>query len=431
MLSSLIAPALARRGIHYGWVMIAVTFVVALCSAGALGMLGALLLPVQREFGWETASISGALAVRLLIYGLMGPFAAALLQRYGLQRVVAVALGLVIAGCLLSTTMSTIWQLWLFWGLLIGVGSGMTALVLGATVASRWFVAHRGLVIGILTAANATGQLIFLPVTAWLVETYGWRVAILPGMAGCLTAAALMILFGCDRPADVGLAAYGEKADSVAPPPPAHANPAKAAIGALAEASGSRVFWVLFATFLICGLSTNGLIQTHFIALCSDFGMAQVEAASVLALMGAFDFIGTILSGWLSDRFDNRALLFWYYGLRGLSLLFLPTSTFTLYGLSIFAVFYGLDWIATVPPTVKLAGQAFGREKAPLVFGWVFTGHQVGAAIAAFGAGLSRDVLASYLPAFYVAGAACLFAALLALLAKPAEPRLRAQPSTG
>ncbi|HEY4250680.1 MAG TPA: MFS transporter, partial [Roseomonas sp.] len=284
------------------------------------------------------------------------------------------------------------------------------------TVAGRWFAQRRGLVLGLLTAANATGQLALLPMAAWLAQHEGWRIAMIPGLIACGLAGLLMVLFGRDHPAELGLAPYGDTAPpGPVPPRPAGGNAVRTAFATLAEASGSRVFWILFVTFMICGLSTNGLIQTHFIPLCSDFGMAQVEAASVLAMMGAFDFIGTIASGWLSDRLDNRKLLFWYYGLRGLSLLALPSSTFTLYGLSIFAAFYGLDWIATVPPTVKLAGRAFGRDRAPLVFGWVFTGHQLGAATAALGAGLSRDALASYLPAFYIAGGACLLAAFLAL----------------
>ncbi|MBL6456001.1 MFS transporter [Belnapia sp. T6] len=423
MLANRLAPALARRGIHYGWVMVALTFLVALSSAGALGILGALLLPLQREFGWETGAISGALALRLLLFGLMAPFAAALLQRYGLRRIVAFALSLVVLGCVLSQGMTEIWQLWLTWGVMTGIGTGMTALVLGATVANRWFVQRRGLVLGMLTAANATGQLAFLPLAAWLAQNEGWRVAMLPGLGACLLAGLLMLLLGSDHPAELGMNAYGDASVTIAPRPPAPSgNAVRNAFAALADGARSRVFWILFATFLICGLSTNGLIQTHFIPLCADFGMAEVEAASVLAMMGAFDFLGTIASGWLSDRYDNRKLLFWYYGLRGISLLFLPFSTFSLYGLSIFAVFYGLDWIATVPPTVKLAGQAFGRERAPLVFGWVFTAHQLGAATAALGAGLSRDALASYLPAFFLAGAACLLAALLALGARPARP---------
>lgn len=417
MLSTPLAAILARRGIHYGWVMVALTFLVAVSSAGAMGVLGAMLLPLQREYGWATASISGALALRLLLFGLMAPFAAALLQRYGLRRMVVLALTMVVAGCLMSMGMTAVWQLWFFWGVVTGLGTGMTALVLGATMANRWFAARRGLVIGLLTAASATGQLVLLPIGAWLAQEHGWRVAIMPGLAACTVAAVLMVLFGRDHPSELGLAAYGET--TVTSPPAPAGNPVRNAFAMLAEASRSRVFWILFATFLICGLSTNGLLQTHFIPLCVDFGMAEVQAASVLAMMGVFDFVGTIASGWLSDRYDNRKLLFWYYGLRGLSLLWLPSSTFTLYGLSIFAVFYGLDWIATVPPTVRLAGQAFGREKAPLVFGWVFTAHQLGAAIAALGAGVSRDALASYLPAFYLAGAACLVAAVLALGARP------------
>ncbi len=419
MLSHLLAPALARRGVHYGWVMVALTFLVSLSSAGALGILGALLLPLQRDFGWDTGAISGALALRLLLFGMIAPFAAALLQRYGLRRTVTAALAFVVLGVLLSTGMTEVWQLWLSWGVLTGIGTGMTALVLGATVANRWFARRRGLVLGILTAANATGQLAFLPLAVWLAQTEGWRAAMLPGLGACALAGVLMLLFGRDHPSELGLNAYGDGAAAVAPRPSAPAgNAVRNAFRALADASGSRVFWILFATFMVCGLSTNGLIQTHFIPLCSDFGMAEVQAASVLAMMGAFDFVGTIASGWLSDRYDNRKLLFWYYGLRGLSLLFLPMSAFSLYGLSLFAVFYGLDWIATVPPTVKLAGQAFGRERAPLVFGWVFTAHQLGAAVAALGAGMSRDALASYLPAFYLAGAACLVAALLALAAR-------------
>jgi sugar phosphate permease len=423
MLAASLAPALARRGIHYAWVMVALTFLVSLTSAGAMGILGALLLPLQREYAWETGAISGALALRLLLFGLMAPFAAALLQRYGLRRMVLAALSLVLAGCLLSLRMTSIWHLWLCWGVLTGLGTGMTALVLGATVANRWFVQRRGLVLGILTAANATGQLAFLPLAAWLAQNEGWRVALLPGLAACALSGLLMWLLGRDHPAELGLNAYGETATAIAPrPAPPAGNAVRNAFAALADAAQTRTFWILFVTFLICGLSTNGLIQTHFIPLCADFGMAEVEAASVLAMMGAFDFVGTIASGWLSDRYDNRKLLFWYYGLRGLSLLFLPMSSFSLYGLSLFAVFYGLDWIATVPPTVKLAGQAFGRERAPLVFGWIFTAHQLGAAIAALGAGLSRDALASYLPAFYTAGAACLVAALLALAIRRPRP---------
>jgi predicted MFS family arabinose efflux permease len=298
------------------------------------------------------------------------------------------------------------------WGFLVGSGTGFLATVLSATIATRWFTARRGLVVGLLTASSATGQLVFLPLLASLNERFGWRVSILVVTSAMALAVLAVLALMRDRPSDVGLPPYGETA--VTPPAPPSAA-ALSPIAALREAARTRVFWILFATFFICGASTNGLIQTHFIPLCADFGLPAVGAASVLAMMGIFDFIGTVGSGWLSDRYDNRWLLAWYYGLRGLSLMVLPFTDFTFYGLSLFAVFYGLDWIATVPPTVKITAASFGRERANLVFGWVFAGHQIGAATAAFGAGLSRTVLATYLPAFFAAGALCVIAAVLVL----------------
>ena len=415
MLAPLLAARLARRGIHYGWVMAAITFLVMFSTAASMSMPAVMLVPVQGQFGWSTASISGALALRLLLFGLMGPFAAAILLRYGFRATVTAAVLLIAAGLLASTQATAPWVLWATWGLVLGIGSGLTAMVLGASVASRWFVARRGLVVGIMSASSATGQLLVLPLAAWLAENWGWRLAILPALAACALAGVLALLFGRSEPADLGLTAYGETADFVPAP---KVNPIRAAFGALRVGARSQIFWILFGTFFVCGLSTNGLIQTHFIPLCHDFGLGEVQAASVLAMMGLFDLIGTIGSGWLSDRYDNRWLLFWYYGLRGLSLLWLPYSSFTFFGLSLFAVFYGLDWIATVPPTVKLAAKTFGREQAPLIFGWVFTGHQLGAATAALMAGVSRDTLSSYLPAFYTAGFACLIAAVAILFAR-------------
>jgi MFS family permease len=312
--------------------------------------------------------------------------------------------------------MTKVWQLMLLWGVAIGIGTGMTALVLGATIATRWFAARRGLVVGILTASVATGQLVFLPLLASITEKMGWRVALalMCVMLGIAAFAVLMLMR--DRPGDVGLRPFGDEGTQPLPAPPPNTAPIMAAaLGTLRDASKTRVFWILFATFFICGASTNGLIQVHLIPMCLDFGIPQVQAASLLAAMGVFDFFGTILSGWLSDRYDNRYLLFWYYGLRGLSLLFLPFTDFSFYGLSLFAMFYGLDWIATVPPTVRLTAQRFGPERANLVFGWIFAGHQLGAGMAAFGAGLSRTVLASYLPAFFAAGMLCIVAAVIVL----------------
>jgi MFS family permease len=410
----MLAQTLSRRfadwGIHYGWAIVGVTFLVSLVTAGAMGLPGALILPLSREFGWNTEQISGALALRILLFGLMAPFAAALIERYGLKRVILSALVLISCGLLLALAMSQIWHLILLWGIVVGIGTGMTALVMAAIVSTRWFTERRGLVLGMLTASSATGQLAFLPLAAWLESHYGWRWALAPSLIGMAVAAVAVLLFMVDRPADVGLVPYGETG-KVAPPAPL--TPAfSTAFRILREVSGSGAFWVLAGTFFICGLSTNGLIQTHFISLCADFGVASVTAASMLAMMGIFDFFGTIASGWLSDRYDNRALLFMYYGLRGLSLLYLPGSSFSVYGLSLFAVFYGLDWIATVPPTVRLAAQCFGRERAGVAFGWIFAAHMIGAAVAAYGAGFSRTTLQTYVPAFYVAGAACLVAAM-------------------
>lgn len=413
---------LRRRGLHYSWVIVAVTFLTGLTSSAALGLPGALLQPLATEFGWDVEQISSALAVRFVLFGLMGPFAAILMERFGLRHVVVTALTLVAAGMALATQMTQFWHLVLFWGIMLGIGSGMTALVLSAIVSNRWFDSHRGLVVGMLTASSATGQLVFLPVGAWLIERFGWRMAVLPVFAACALAAVLVLLLMRNRPNELGLTPYGAApGTTVAPPTPTMHITFATPFKVLASVAGNRVFWILFGTFFICGLSTNGLIQTHFISLCGDAGLAAVPAASVLAMMGAFDLVGTIGSGWLSDRYDNRKLLFVYYGLRGLSLFWLPYSEFTFYGLSLFAMFYGLDWIATVPPTVRLVASTFGKERAGMVFGWVFAGHQLGAAVAAWGAGRVRTMMLTYNPALFAAGAACLIAAgVILLIRRPA-----------
>lgn len=407
--------AMARCGWHYGWVVAAVTFLTMLVTAGAVGAPGVLIGPLQREFGWATADISSALAVRLLLFGLMGPFAAAFMNRFGLRRVAGTALALITAGILGSFVMTQLWHLVLLWGVVVGFGTGLTAMVLGATVATRWFSARRGLVLGLLTASTATGQLVFLPLLASLTDRLGWRSALVVVLVMLIVAALAVLTLMRDRPADVGLAPYG--ADEIVPAPTQDTSMRAMLMSpllALREASRTHTFWVLFGTFFVCGASTNGLVQTHFISLCGDYGMAAVTAAGVLAMIGIFDFAGTVGSGWLSDRYDSRWLLFWYYGLRGLSLLYLPFSDFSFYGLWLFAVFYGLDWIATVPPTIKITADRFG-DKANLVFGWIFAGHQLGAAFAAYGAGFSRTVYESYLPAFFIAGALCLFAAAFSI----------------
>ena len=412
-----------RRNIHYSWVVAAVAFLTMLTASAALGLPGAFLKPFSQEFGWNLEQMSSALAVRFVIFGVMGPFAAVLMARYGLRRIICTAMVLVLTGLTLATQMTALWQLVALWGVVLGLGSGMTALVLGATVANHWVEHRRGLVMGMLAASTATGQLVFLPMAVWLIEHMGWRMAILPLSVMCLTVFALAFSLIRNHPRELGLRPFGVPLSApTETPAPTRRLTLLEPLRALLIASRSSMFWVLAGTFFVCGLSTNGLIQTHFISLCGDYGLAALPAASVLAMIGAFDFVGTILSGWLSDRYDNRKLLFWYYGLRGLSLFWLPHSDFSLAGLSLFAMFYGLDWVATVPPTVKLASATFDKAHGPMIFGWIFASHQLGGAVAAYGAGLSRTVLLSYSPALYAAGAACLLAAVSILLVRRPTP---------
>jgi MFS family permease len=415
MFAAALAPWFARRGIHYGWVMVALTFVTAVCSAAAIGMPAVLILPLTQEFGWSRGEISGAMALMLVLFGSMAPFGGALMLRYGLRRVVVGAAMLAVLALAGATVMSELWHLWITLGVVLGTAAGTTAMVLSATVANRWFSERRGLVMGVLAAATATGQLIFLPTNSWIAAEFGWRMAVLPGIIGCALCAVAYMLLARDWPAEIGIAPYGET--RIQPPPAASAGNAVAmSLGLLREAAGTRAFWVIAGTFFICGLSTSGTVQQHFIPYCADFGVAQVAAASMLAMMGMFNFIGTIISGWLSDRFDNRILLAWSYGLRGLSLMWLPFSGFDMVSLTIFAVFFGLDFIATVPPTVKLAAQHFGAAKGPIVFGWAFAAHQLGGAVAALGTGLTRDAFSTYLPAFFAAGLSCMVAVVAVFL---------------
>jgi len=411
MFASSLAPWLTRRGIHYGWFMVAMTFLTTICSSAAISLSGILVLPLVQEFGWGRAEIAAVMGLMLLLFAGTAPFAGALMLRYGLCRTVAAAVTMTLLGLGLTARMTVLWQFALAFGGLIGVAAGMLAMALPASIANRWFNLRRGLAMGILTAAFAAGQLTFMPTNAWLATHYGWRMALLPVAIGCALCVVLYVLFGRDWPADVGLAPYGES--RVQRPALGSAGNAIAlSFTVLREAVATRVFWVLAGTFLICGVSTTGIVNQHFIPFCADNGIAAVAAASYLAMMGVFNFVGTITSGWLSDRFDNRILLAWYYGLRGLSLIWLPFSSFDIYSLSIWAVFFGLDFVATVPPTVKLSAQHFGAEKAPIVVGWVFACHQFGGAVAVFAAGVTRATWASYIPAFLIIGVVCLVATM-------------------
>jgi MFS family permease len=399
---------------HYAWVVAAVTWITLLASAGFRSTPGTLIVPLEHEFGWSRTTISLAVSINLMLFGLFAPFAGGLMERFGVRRVVLAALLTVSAGSALTIFMHQPWQLDLLWGVVVGVGTGSMATVLAAIVANRWFVKRRGLVLGAMTAAGATGQLIFLPALAWLAVNVGWRASALLVAGAALLGVPLVALLMRDRPADLGLRAYGAtEADEPAPP---LRNPVGAALGGLAMGVRSRNFWLLAVSFFICGASTNGLIGTHLIPASMDHGLPEVTAASLLATIGIFDVAGTMISGWLTDRMDSRWLLFWYYGLRGLSLLFLPYAFGVQYfGLILFIVFYGLDWVATVPPTVALAADTFGKRNVGVVYGWIFASHQMGAAAAAFGAGAVRTWFGDYQLAFMTSGLLCLLAAGLVI----------------
>ena len=408
---------LQARNLYYGWIVAATTFLTMLATAAAMGSAGIMIAPLREEFGWTTEQISTAISIRLILYGLFGPFAAAFMNQFGVKRVVVFALGLICFGVFASFFMTKWWHLLLLWGVVVGIGTGMTALVLGATVATRWFNRRRGLVLGLMTASTATGQMVFQPLLASLTEASGWRVAMTAIVVLMLVIMLLVLLLMRDHPADVQLPIFGE--ENLTEPPPRSVGfraMLMAPLLNLREVFKTATFWVLFLSFYVCGFSTNGLIHTHWVPMNLDFGVAAVSAASMLAIIGMFDFIGTILSGWLSDRFDNRWLLFWFYGLRGLSLIFLSFSDFGMLALFLFAVFYGLDWVATVPPTVKLTTTRYGAATANMTFGWIFAGHQLGAASAAYIAGVMRTDLQTYMPALQLAGALCMMAALVVLM---------------
>jgi predicted MFS family arabinose efflux permease len=422
MLSAVTRTAAPRtHRVHPAWWVAGVTFLALVGAAAFRAVPGVLIEPLRAEFGWSVTTISAAVAVNMALYGLTAPFAAALMERFGVRRVVVGALLLTATGSGLTVFMTASWQLVLLWGFLVGLGTGSMALSLVATVTGRWFVARRGLVSGILTAGGATGQLVFLPLVAWADATRGWRSASLGTTAAALAVVPLVLWLLRDRPRDVGVVPYGGTAADDADP--VRTGAARTAVRGLVSAARTVPFWLLAGGFFICGLSTNGLIQPHFIPAAHDHGMPITTAAGLLAVVGVFDIAGTVLSGWLTDRTDPRLLLLAYYGLRGLSLFLLPA----LFGPELhvsmiaFIVFYGLDWVATVPPTLALCREFFGA-RAPVVFGWVFASHQVGSAFAAFGGGVIRDVTGSYDLAWFLAGALCIAAAAMSFLV-PRSPR--------
>ena len=415
-----------RGRFYYGWVIVAVTLVALVMAAGFRSMAGLLIRPLQDEFGWSTGTISIAVTINLVLFGLVGPFSAALMDKIGVRRVMVGALVAIAGASALTTVIDAPWQLYLLWGVVMGLATGSMSVPLAALIASRWFVERRGLVMGFLSAGNATGQLVFLPLLAVVLSAAGWRYASWTIVIVALgIVVPLVAFFIRDRPEQIGLRPYGAGPDTPESPPASSANPFATALRGLALGARSGTFWLLAGTFFICGATTSGLIATHLIPAARDHGMDEVTAATLLAGMGAFDIIGTTVSGFLTDRFDSRWLLFWYYGLRGIALLALPAAFGApQIGLIMFVALYGLDWVATIPPTVALTAQTFGRENVGVVFGWIFASHQIGAAVAAGIAGGLRDWLGDYTLAFIGGGALCLLASVLVLRIGKGTPAL-------
>ena len=405
---------------HYAWVVLGVVFISMLAGVSVRAAPGVMIGPLKRAFGWDVGMISAAISVNIMLMGLIGPFMAGLMQSLGLKRTMILALLVLMSGTGLSVFMTSPWQLFLTWGVMVGIGAGAGAVGFAGAVANRWFQKRTGFASGLLFAANAAGQLIFLPLLAWMAERYGWRGIAIGTTAAIALVIPMVMLLLPESPAAIGLPAYGGHA--VVPAADEHApggNMFSVATGALVRASRSMDFWLLCLTFGICGLSTNGLINTHMIAYCLDEGIPEIQGASILALVGLFSLFGSMASGWLCDRYSPRVLLFWYYSLRGLSLVVIPFTPFDGVSLGVFAVFYGLDWVATGPATFALTNEVFGRRDAPVIVSWIFLAHQVGGSIAAFGAGAVRGASGSYLLAFLASGVACLAASLLVLRITP------------
>ena len=404
------------KRLHPAWVVAGITFLTLIASAGTRSAPSVLIVPLEESFGWGRDEISFAIAVNVLLFGLVAPFAAALMERFGIKKVVMTALSVVGTGSALTIFIQKPWQLVALWGVVVGIGTGSMALVFAASIANRWFIKNRGLVIGGLTAATATGQLIFLPGLSTLAINIGWQSVSIAVSLSCFVMVPIIGLFMYERPSSAGVTPYGAPFDWVEPIQNKQ-NAGRVAIDSLKQALKVRNFWYLAGSFFVCGLSTNGLIGTHFIPAAHDHGMMEVAAASLLALVGVFDVIGTLFSGWLTDRIDPKKLLFFYYLLRGVSLFLLPSILFSTIHPStlVFVIFYGLDWVATVPPTILLCRTVLGPERATVVYGWVFAAHQIGGSIAALGAGIARVKFGDYALAFYTSGFLCVITAMAVL----------------
>jgi MFS family permease len=406
--------------LHYAWIVLAITFFAILVAAGMRSVTGVIMIPLEREFDWSRADISLAFAINLTIYGFSGPFIAAWMDKLGVKKMMAYAMLILTIGIALSLAMTNIWHLHIIWGVMIGLGSGVFLTVLSATVANKWFEKRKGMVVGLLMSSTAAGQMVFLPLLSSIIEASSWRMALMIFIILGLVMIPAIIFLMKDDPAEMGLLPFGATEKNQKPVNKQQKNPISTAFQALAIGIRSWPFWLLSLSFFICGLTTSGLMGTHFIPASVHHGIPEVKAASLFAFMGIFNIIGTLFSGWLSDRFDNGWLLFWYYFLRGVSLLILPyafdSQSYLL--LIMFAVFYGLDWIATVPPTVNLATRHFGKERGAVIYGWILAAHQVGSGVAAYAAGYLYEIQHSYTMTFFSAGILCFVATLFVLGAR-------------
>ena len=405
-----------RPKIYYGWYIVGLTFFVLLTVSGMRSASAVIIQPLSADMHWTVAQISVAIATNVVLFGAMGPFAAAMMQRYGVRRSMLGALTVMAFSTALTSRIMTPFQLWLTWGLGVGIGVGMLSMVLASYVATRWFTTHRGLVQGLMTAGNASGQLIFLPLLATVATKVGWRPVGLIVAAVCVVVAIPVALFMRNKPEDLGLVRLGAS-PTEGPDRLAAGNPLARAFAVLGRAVRNRDFLLVSGTFFVCGASTNGFVGTHFIPACGDHGIPEVRAAGLLATMGAMAFVGTTLSGWLSDRFRSGPLLAIFYATRGISLFVIAFALDAgdLWVLPYFIVFYGIDWLTTGAPNVRALVEALGREDAPIAYGWIGVAHALGAGTIALATGVIRTTTGTYFAAFTFSATLCLIAALLSL----------------
>ena len=415
MIALKLERVLAEKGIHYAWFMAFISFFLLMFSSSAASTPAVLMLPIIKAFGWSITDISAIIGALFIIVAVAAPFGTAFMLHLGLTKIVVTSCASLIAGLGLTAFAFEKWHLFFSMGTLLGLASGILGLGFAATVATRWFVEKRGLVLGILAASWAAGQIMLVPFIAWIVSNFDWQYGVIPGVTGAGICLLLFVFFGKNWPSDLSLMPYGAETNPNIAKTEQGENPVKQSFAVLFNCSKHPGFWILSSTFFICGFTSNGLVSQHFIPFCADNNVGIIVASSYLATIGLFNFMGSIGSGWLADKFDNYKLLATFYGVRGLSLVYLPFSSLDVFYLTLWAIFFGLDFIATIPPTGRFCSKFFGSIDGPIAFAWIFSIHQIGAASAAYGAGRVRDIFLTYEPVFLLAGIACFIATLLLL----------------